>query len=151
MFAGSLYVRCHHSKRKNDSILSCSANFSLEHFITLFSLPTPIEYRDMDEEKTGARISRYYGLPRLRSGKESTGQCRRRRRHGFDPWMGKIPWRRKGNPLLYSCLKNSTDRGAWRATVHGCKESDSTKCTQRQSCVPKPVCASGASCCSDVP
>ena len=28
-------------------------------------------------------------------GKESTCQCRRRRRFGFDPWLGKIPWRRK--------------------------------------------------------
>ena len=24
-----------------------------------------------------------------------------------------------GNPLQYSCLKNSVDRGAWWATVHG--------------------------------
>ena len=24
-----------------------------------------------------------------------------------------------GNPLKYSCLENSTDRGAWQATVHG--------------------------------
>ena len=24
-----------------------------------------------------------------------------------------------GNPLQYSCLENSTDRGAWQATVHG--------------------------------
>ena len=24
-----------------------------------------------------------------------------------------------GNPLQYSCLENPTDRGAWRATVHG--------------------------------
>ena len=24
-----------------------------------------------------------------------------------------------GNPLLYSCLENPTDRGVWRATVHG--------------------------------
>ena len=24
-----------------------------------------------------------------------------------------------GNPLQYSCLENSMDRGAWRATVHG--------------------------------
>ena len=24
-----------------------------------------------------------------------------------------------GNPLQYSCLKNSMDRGAWWATVHG--------------------------------
>ena len=28
-----------------------------------------------------------------------------------------------GNPLQYSCLKNSMDRGAWRATVHGVTES----------------------------
>ena len=32
------------------------------------------------------------GLPRLLSGKESACQCRR---PGFDPWVGKIPWRRK--------------------------------------------------------
>ena len=28
-------------------------------------------------------------------GKESTCQCRR---HGFDPWVGEIPWRRKWHP-----------------------------------------------------
>ena len=28
-----------------------------------------------------------------------------------------------GNPLQYSCLKNSMDRGAWRATVHGVAKS----------------------------
>ena len=27
-----------------------------------------------------------------------------------------------GNPLLYSCLENSTDRG-WQATVHGVSKS----------------------------
>ena len=33
-----------------------------------------------------------------------------------------------GNPLLYSCLENSTDRGAWQVTVHGvAKESDTTE------------------------
>ena len=26
--------------------------------------------------------------------KESTCQCRRLERHRFDPWVGKIPWRR---------------------------------------------------------
>ena len=25
---------------------------------------------------------------------EPAYQCRRRKRHGFDPWVGKIPWRR---------------------------------------------------------
>ena len=38
--------------------------------------------------------------------------------HGFDPWVGKILWRRACNPLQYSCLDNPMDRGAWRATVH---------------------------------
>ena len=32
------------------------------------------------------------GLPRWLSGKESTCQCRR---YKFDPWIMKIPWRRK--------------------------------------------------------
>ena len=30
--------------------------------------------------------------------KKSTCQCRRHRRHGLDPWVGKIPWRRKWQP-----------------------------------------------------
>ena len=29
-----------------------------------------------------------------------------------------------GNPLQLSCLENPTDRGAWRATVHGVAKSD---------------------------
>ena len=37
------------------------------------------------------------GLPRWLSGKESTCRCRR---HRFNPWGGKIPWRRKRQPTL---------------------------------------------------
>ena len=37
-------------------------------------------------------------LPKWCSGKESAWQCRRCRRRGFDPWVGKIPWRRKWQP-----------------------------------------------------
>ena len=36
------------------------------------------------------------------------------------------PTERYGNPLQYSCLENPMDRGAWRATVHGVTESDTT-------------------------
>jgi len=32
------------------------------------------------------------------SGKESACQCKRYRRHRFNPWVGKIPWRRKLQP-----------------------------------------------------
>ena len=32
------------------------------------------------------------------SGKEPSYQYRRNKRHGFDPWVGKIPWRRAWQP-----------------------------------------------------
>ena len=32
---------------------------------------------------------------------------------------GRSPGGGNGNPFQYSCLGNSMDRGAWRATVHG--------------------------------
>ena len=34
------------------------------------------------------------------------------------PGWGRCPGEGNGNPLQYSCLENSMDRGAWRATVH---------------------------------
>ena len=36
---------------------------------------------------------------------------------------GRSPGVGNGNPLLYSCLENSTDRGAWWAPVHGAAKS----------------------------
>ena len=38
---------------------------------------------------------------------------------GSIPGLGRSPGEGNGNPLMYSCLKNSIDRGAWQATVHG--------------------------------
>ena len=37
---------------------------------------------------------------------------------GSIPGSGRPPGGGYGNPLLYSCLENPTDRGAWRAIVH---------------------------------
>ena len=34
-----------------------------------------------------------------------------------NPWVGKIPWRRNGNPLQYSYLDSFMERGAWWSTV----------------------------------
>ena len=59
------------------------------------------------------------GLLRWLCGKEFSCQCRKHKRHSFDPWVRKIPWRRKWQPTLqYPCLGNPMDRGAWWATVH---------------------------------
>ena len=38
---------------------------------------------------------------------------------GSTPGLGRSPKEGNGNPLHYSLLENSMNRGAWRATVHG--------------------------------
>ena len=35
------------------------------------------------------------------------------------PGSGRSPGEGNDNPFQYSCLKNSMDRGAWQAIVHG--------------------------------
>ena len=40
------------------------------------------------------------GFPGDAYGKEPNCQCRRHKRHGFDPWVRKIPWRRAWKPTL---------------------------------------------------
>ena len=42
---------------------------------------------------------------------------------GLIPGMERSPGGRHGNPLLYSCLENPMDRGAWQATVTGIAKS----------------------------
>ena len=43
---------------------------------------------------------------------------------GSIPGPGRSPGGGNGNPFQYSCLGNTMDRGAWRATVHGVTESE---------------------------
>ena len=38
---------------------------------------------------------------------------------GLVPGLGRSPREGNGNPLKYSCLENTMDRGAWWAAVHG--------------------------------
>ena len=42
---------------------------------------------------------------------------------GSIPGSGRSPGEGNDSPLQYSCLGNSMDRGAWRATVHGVAKS----------------------------
>ena len=55
-------------------------------------------------------------LPSWLSSKESTRQCRRCE---FDPWVGKILWRRKWQPTPVFLPGKSMDKGAWLPVVHG--------------------------------
>ena len=43
------------------------------------------------------------------------------------PGSGRPPGRRNGNPLTYSCLENSMNRGNWQAIVHGVTKSDTAE------------------------
>ena len=45
---------------------------------------------------------------------------------GSIPGLGRSPGEGHGNPLQYSCVENSMDRGAWWATVHGVAKSQDT-------------------------
>ena len=42
---------------------------------------------------------------------------------GLIPASGRSPGEGNGNPLQYSCLKNSMDSGTWWATVYGVAKS----------------------------
>ena len=42
---------------------------------------------------------------------------------GSIPGSERSPGEGNGKPLQYSCLENSTDRGAWWAAVHGAAKS----------------------------
>jgi len=42
---------------------------------------------------------------------------------GLFPGLGKSSGEGNGYPLQYSSLKNSMNRGAWQATVHGVVKS----------------------------
>ena len=63
------------------------------------------------------------GFPGDVSGKEPTYQCRRLKRHGFDPWVRETPGGGHGSPPQDSYLENPMDRGAWKAMVHSVTKS----------------------------
>ena len=46
---------------------------------------------------------------------------------GLIPELGRCTGVGNRNPLQFSCLENSTDRGTWWATVHGIAESNMTE------------------------
>ena len=65
------------------------------------------------------------GLLRWCSGTESTCKCRR---CGFDPWVRKVPWRRKWQPTAVFFPGKLHRQGRLVGySPWGCKESDTTK------------------------
>ena len=88
------------------------ASSSLTSSITLFksSNPPNPEPQGFHLQNRGVLFNILHneaGLPRCLSGKESSCQCSRCRRRRFDPWVKKIPWRRKWQPTPVFFPENS--------------------------------------------
>ena len=74
---------------------SCLANPMTEEPSGLQSIGSQTVRHDWSDWACMHACKESMGLPRWLRGKESTCQWRRHRRHRFDPWVGKVPWRRK--------------------------------------------------------
>ena len=77
--------------------------------------------------RNGSSCLHDQGFPGGSVGKEFTFNAGERREAGLIPGSGKSPGEGNGNPLQYSCLGNTMDKGIWQATVHGIAESDMTE------------------------
>ena len=72
----------------------------------------------------------FWGFQGDANGKEPTYQCRRHKRHRFDPWVGKIPWRRAWQPTpVFLPGESHGQRSLEGYSPWGCKELDTTKAT----------------------
>ena len=64
-----------------------------------------------------------YSILGFHSGSVGKESARTAGNPGLIPGSGRSPGEGNGNPLQYSYLENSMDRGAWQATVHGVTRS----------------------------
>ena len=72
------------------------------------------------QSRAGIDFGVCYGFPGGSDGKESACNAGD---PGLIPGPGRSPGEGHSNPLQYSFLENSMDRGAWWATVHGVAKS----------------------------
>ena len=74
------------------------------------------------------------GFPGGARGKEPARQCKRCKRRQFDPWVGKIPWRRKWQPTPVF-LPGESHGQRNLAGYKDRKESDTTEATEHAQCL----------------
>ena len=68
------------------------------------------------------------GFPGGASGKEPACQCRRHKKQSFNPWVGKIPWRRAWQPTpVFLPGESHGQRSLAGCSPWGHKESDTTE------------------------
>ena len=102
-----VFIRQHHGK----------SSFRLKQLEKELSLNTSL----------WSRVWLHLSFPDGSVGKESTYDAGSTEDMSFVPGSGRSPGGGNDNPLHYSCLKNSMDRGVWWSRVHGIAKSDMTE------------------------
>ena len=118
-------LQCRSSKASilRHSALICS-NYCPQIIIIHFD--SNVKYTPFSPQKTKST-----GFPDDTSSKEPTCQCKRHKRPGFDPWMGKIPKRRELQPTpVFLPGKSHGERSLTGYSPQSCKELDTTEVTQ---------------------
>ena len=88
--------------------------------------------RNISENAEGnyPRVNSIMGFPAGTGGKEPTYQRKRQKKHGFNPWIGKTPWRRACLQTLVFLLEESHGQRSLMCSISkGHKESDRSKAT----------------------
>ena len=81
--------------------------------------------REGEQGRVVLLLSWQFGVPWWLSSKESTCQCRR---PGFNPWVGKIPWRSKWQPIpVFLPGKSHGQRSLAGYSLWSLKELDTTE------------------------
>ena len=95
--------------------------------------PWSCEESDTTERVTHTHITEnnlkkiYICFPGGASSKEPACQCSRHKRSGFDPWVGKIPWRKAWQPTPVFLPGKSEEAGGLESTVTKLDQTEGTQ------------------------
>ena len=117
------------SKNSDPEFIAWNLNSGIQNQISESNLnldsQIPRSRIQIQELRTWNLKSRSMGLPWWLSGKESACQCRR---HRFDPWVRKIPWRRAWQPApVFLPGESCGQRSLVNYSPWGHKELDMTE------------------------
>ena len=124
-------LRADHRQRHRALNLQCLLML-LSHVVQLLSVCSQISKTSTsrDSLKNAAESALWQSRPFL-SGSLMQCQtiriCLQCKRPEFNSWVRKILWRRKCNPLQYSCLENSMDTEPGRLQSMGLQRMDTTE------------------------
>ena len=113
--------------RTHVSYSSCIGREILYHWATWETSNSTSGYFSRENKNINLRrhMNAYAGLPMWLSGKETACLYKRYRRHEFDPWAGKIFWRREWQPApVFLPGEFHGQRSLASYSLWGCNESD---------------------------